>query len=111
MDKIEYLIKKFQTGNKMSKPEKMAQSAEKFFDGARLLYLKLTDPKKYFEKITGGLYKPLIETTNTALEDFDVQKKLEESMNNIPSLQQIINAKSFSIMEEAIQQKYNKQNT
>jgi hypothetical protein len=32
MNKIDYLIQKYSTGNKMSKPERMAQSAIDFFD-------------------------------------------------------------------------------
>lgn len=105
MDKIEYLIKKYQTGNKTSKPERMAQSAEKFFDRARLLYWKLTDPEKYITMVTRKSIKPLIEATNTALEDFNVQYE-----NTMPSLQQRIDAQN-RMLEEAIKQKYNKQNT
>jgi hypothetical protein len=35
MDKIDYLIQKYSTGNKITKPERMAQSAVDFFDSAR----------------------------------------------------------------------------
>lgn len=111
MNKIDYLIQKYQTGNKMSKPERMAQSAENFFDRARLLYWKLTDPEKYTMVTTMEPIKPLIETTNMVLKDFDVQKKLEEYLNNIPSLQQRINAQQYRSVKDAIRQNYNKQNT
>lgn len=114
MNKIEYLIKKYQTGNKMSKPERMAQSAENFFDNTRLLYWKLTDPKKYFEMITGGSYKPLIEATNMVLDEFNIEKSLDNLFvpyeNAMPSLQQRIDAQN-RMLGEAIKQKYNKQNT
>jgi hypothetical protein len=35
MRKINYLIQKYSTGNKVTKPERMAQSAVDFFDSAR----------------------------------------------------------------------------
>lgn len=114
MDKIEYLIKKYQTGNKTSKPERMTQSAENFFDRARLLYWKLTDPKKYFEMITRESYKPLIEATNMVLDEFNIEKSLDNLFvpynNTILSLQQRIDAQN-RMLGKAIKQKYNKQNT
>lgn len=114
MDKINYLIQKYSTGNKVTKPERMAQSAEKFFDRARLSYWKLTDPEKYITMVTRKSIKPLIEATNTVLEDFNVQKALEnfwvQYENTMPSLQQRIDAQN-RMLGEAIKQKYNKQNT
>lgn len=114
MNKIDYLIQKYSTGNKITKPERMAQSAVDFFDRARLLYWKLTDPKKYFEMITGKSYKPLIEATNMALDEFNIEKSLDNLFvpyeNAMPSLQQRIDAQN-RMLGEAIKQKYNKQNT
>jgi hypothetical protein len=61
--------------------------------------------------ITGKSYKPLIEATNMALDEFNIEKSLDNLFNAVPSLQQRINAQNFRMLDEAIKQKYNKQNT
>lgn len=42
MNKIDYLVQKYSTGNKVTKPERMAQSAVDFFEDARDLYKRAT---------------------------------------------------------------------
>lgn len=75
-----------------------------------MLYWKLTDPKKYFELLTRESYKPLIEATNIALDESNIEKSLDSLFNAMPSLQQRIDAQN-RMLGEAIKQKYNKQNT
>lgn len=71
MNKIDYLIQKYSTGNKVTKPERMAQSAVDFFDSAR----------EYWNRATSGNFLDRLWTRWTA-DDQSAAKTFDEAYSN-----------------------------